>query len=75
MTTEQPKSNDTRYFAIRSSCLELAVRSNCGLVYDDDGRNSYNEDEIIRVASKFVSYIKNGLTPEVTPIETKKEGW
>lgn len=74
--------NIARDMAIRSTAIDMAIRANCGLVYDEEGRNCYNEDEIVKAASKFEAFIKNGMpsaegisNPATLNIKPKEEIW
>ena len=73
-TTPTDKPTDTaRDQAIRSACLDMAIRSGSGQYWDDNNHLLFDDDLIFKAASKFEAFIKNGSTPEVTPIATKKE--
>ena len=63
----QPDNNIVRDMAVRTQALDMAIRANCGLVYTDDGKQSYSEIEIVKAASMFEEFIKGN--------STKKEGW
>lgn len=65
----EPKPDTTRDVAIRSACLDMAIRAGCGQYYDDDGRMLFDDEIIVNAANKFEAFIK-GIKSE-----TKKEGW
>ena len=82
MTTE-PKPDSTRDVAIRSACLDMAIRSNCGQCYDTEGKMIFDAGEIVKAASMFEAFIK-GIKPFVEgvsnnpnnpEIKFKKESW
>ena|ERR1700761_6212385 len=56
--TTTPNQYEARDQAIRTACLDMAVRSNCGHVYDDEGRNTTSDDKLLSAAKKFESYIR-----------------
>ena len=69
MTT---KPEDNKGIAMRTLCIDFAIKANVGLVYDNDGEAQYSEVEIVNAASKFEAFIKgeNAIATEV-----KKETW
>lgn len=69
----KPKDNSNRDMAVRTQALDMAIRANCGLHYDEGGRASYDEALLVTAAKAFENFIKGTSTP--SPIETKKEAW
>lgn len=43
---------------IRQICLEMAVKSDCGQYYDDEGRMLTCDAKIVAAAKKFEDFIK-----------------
>ncbi len=62
------ENNNTRDLSIRSACIDMAIRANCGQAYDTDGHVVYDADDIVSAAKKFEDFIKgtiNGVKKEV----------
>lgn len=72
--TDQPTPKDTsnRDMAIRSTAIDMAIRSNCGHSYDAESRLIVEAEKIIEGAKLFESYIKGEV---ISTVLTKKENW
>lgn len=57
---EQPAINKNRDLSVRSAAIDMAIRSNCGQYYDDQGRILFDEKLIVEAAAEFETFIKNG---------------
>ena len=66
MANETIKPDTTsRDMAVRTQALDMAIKSNCGMVYNNEGNTQHDAEEIVKAASKFEEFIKGN----------KKEGW
>lgn len=71
-------TNTEKTRAIRSMCMEWAVRSNCGNVSDNESRILTDPDKILNAARKFEAYIKGEDVPlkaEITIVDNKGDNW
>lgn len=69
----KPKDNTNRDMAVRTQALDMAIRANCGLHYDENGKENYDEELLVTAAKEFESFIKGIET--TAPTSTKKETW
>jgi hypothetical protein len=72
MTDQPPPIKDTtaRDMAVRTQALEMAIRSNCGKCYTEEGQETFDYRYIVEAALAFESFIKGINKPDV-----KKENW